>query len=137
MANLIDLNGVSKSYDARVSAVDNVSLSLPRGTIIGLLGPNGSGKTTLIKMLNGLLVPSSGSILIDGQPIGPATKAKVAYLPDRTYLSGNQTVTEILDYFCDFYADFDRTRSEQMLRNLQIDPKSRMNALSKGTKEKV
>ena len=112
-------------------------LSLPRGKIIGLLGPNGSGKTTLIKMLNGLLVPTSGQIRISGMPIGPETKAKVAYLPDRTYLAGNQTVTQILDFFEDFYQDFSRERAAQMLQSLHIDPKARMNSLSKGTKEKV
>lgn len=137
MDHLIDLTDVTKSYNARSAAVDHVTLSLPRGKIIGLLGPNGSGKTTLIKMLNGLLVPTSGQIRISGMPIGPETKAKVAYLPDRTYLAGNQTVTQILDFFEDFYQDFSRERAAQMLQSLHIDPKARMNSLSKGTKEKV
>ncbi|MBR1771271.1 MAG: ABC transporter ATP-binding protein [Lachnospiraceae bacterium] len=137
MDHLIDLTDVTKSYNARSAAVDHVMLSLPRGKIIGLLGPNGSGKTTLIKMLNGLLVPTSGQIRISGMPIGPETKAKVAYLPDRTYLAGNQTVTQILDFFEDFYQDFSRERAAQMLQSLHIDPKARMNSLSKGTKEKV
>ena len=79
----MELTGVTKSYDKQRAAVDNVTLSLPRGRIIGLLGPNGSGKTTLIKMMNGLLTPTSGTILINGQPVGPATKARVAYLPDK------------------------------------------------------
>lgn len=137
MNNLIELNAVTKSYDGKAAAVDHVTLSLPRGRIIGLLGPNGSGKTTLIKMLNGLLLPTSGEIRVCGMPIGSETKAKVAYLPDRTYLAGNQTITQILDFFADFYADFSRERAEQMLGSLRIDPKARMNSLSKGTKEKV
>lgn len=134
---LVEFLGVTKSYDSKRNAVDNVTLKLPKGKIIGLLGPNGSGKTTLIKMMNGLLVPTSGSIRINGIPVGAQTKAMVAYLPDRTYLTGNKTVRHILDYFVDFYADFSRERAEQMLANLGIDPSARMNSLSKGTKEKV
>jgi len=137
MSNLVELMGVSKSYDNQRFAVDNVTLSLPKGKIIGILGPNGSGKTTLIKMMNGLLKPTSGRILINGMEIGPQTKACVAYLPDRTYLTGNQTIIQILDYFADFYADFSKDKAFSMLASLGIDPKSRMKNLSKGTKEKV
>ena len=137
MYNLVEISGVTKSYDGKKLAVDNVSLSLPKGRIIGLLGPNGSGKTTLIKMLNGLLKPTAGTILINGKKIGPATKARVAYLPDRTYLTGNKTVEEILDYFVDFYADFSRDKAMEMLGSLSIDPKSRMKNLSKGVKVSV
>ena len=137
MNNLVELKGVTKSYNGSVNAVDNINLCLSRGKIIGLLGPNGSGKTTLIKMLNGLLKPTAGSILINGEPVGTATKAKVAYLPDRTYLTGNKTVVEILDYFVDFYEDFSRERAMSMLNTLGIDPAARMKQLSKGTKEKV
>ena len=88
-------------------------------------------------MLNGLLTPTEGTILIDGNNVGPATKSKVAYLPDRTYLTMNQTIREILDYFQDFYADFSRERAEEMLKSLGIDPTVKMRTLSKGTKEKV
>ena len=110
---------------------------LPQGKIIGLLGPNGSGKTTLIKMMNGLLTPTQGVIRIGGRPVGVETKAHVSYLPDRTYLSGNKKVTQILDFFCDFYADFSRERAIGMLGSLGVDPDARMGTLSKGTKEKV
>lgn len=137
MSNLVELTGVSKSYDSRKLAVDNVNLTLSRGKIVGLLGPNGSGKTTLIKMMNGLLKPTAGTILINGKEVGPETKAHVAYLPDRTYLTGNQTITQILDYFVDFYADFSKEKALNMLASLDIDPKARMKNLSKGTKEKV
>lgn len=137
MNELVEFMGVTKSYDSKKIAVDNVTLKLPKGKIIGLLGPNGSGKTTLIKMMNGLLVPTSGSIKINGVPVGAQTKAMVAYLPDRTYLTGNRTVRHILDYFVDFYADFSRERAEQMLASLGIDSSAQMNSLSKGTKEKV
>lgn len=137
MNQLIEIQGLTKAYDAKHIAVNNISLTLPRGKIIGLLGPNGSGKTTLIKMLNGLLTPTRGSIRIGGQPIGVETKAHVSYLPDRTYLSGNKKVNEILDFFGDFYEDFSRERAIGMLQCLGIDAASRMNTLSKGTKEKV
>lgn len=135
--NLVEFHNVTKSYDMQRAAVDNVNLILPRGKIIGLLGPNGSGKTTLIKMLNGLLTPTAGTILINGKPVGPESKARVAYLPDRTYLTGTRTIKQILDYFCDFYEDFSREKAMGMLENLNIEPSARMNSLSKGTKEKV
>lgn len=137
MSELIEIQGLTKAYDAQHVAVNNVSLMLPQGKIIGLLGPNGSGKTTLIKMMNGLLTPTQGVIRIGGRPVGVETKAHVSYLPDRTYLSGNKKVTQILDFFCDFYADFSRERAVGMLRSLGVDPDARMGTLSKGTKEKV
>lgn len=137
MNELVELVGLTKSYDTRNVAVNNVTLTLPRGKIIGLLGPNGSGKTTLIKMLNGLLTPTRGSIKINGQYVGTETKAHVAYLPDRTYLSGGSKITQILDYFCDYYADFSRENALAMLHSLNIDPSVRLKTLSKGNKEKV
>lgn len=137
MSCLVELTSVTKSYDMRRNVVDNVTISLPKGKIIGLLGPNGSGKTTMIKMMTGLLTPTSGSILINGFSVGQATKARVAYLPDRNYLMGNRSVSWVLDYFEEFYADFSRARAEGMLRSLNIEPGARINSLSKGTKEKV
>ncbi|MCI9337425.1 MAG: ABC transporter ATP-binding protein [Lachnospiraceae bacterium] len=137
MNELIEILGLTKAYDAKHIAVNNISLTLPRGKIIGLLGPNGSGKTTLIKLMNGLLTPTEGSIRICGKPVGVGTKGRVAYLPDRTYLAGDKKVSEILRFFCDFYGDFSRERAIGMLQNLGIEPGARMNTLSKGTKEKV
>ncbi|MCM1569200.1 MAG: ABC transporter ATP-binding protein [Roseburia sp.] len=137
MSDLVEIVGLTKSYDGRSIAVNNISITLPRGKIIGLLGPNGSGKTTLIKMMNGLLKPTRGSIRIDGNEVGPETKAKVAYLPDRTYLSGNQRISDILEYFGDFYADFSQGKALEMLKSLSIDSTAKLRTLSKGTKEKV
>lgn len=136
MNELVEIKNLTKSYGG-APAVNHVSLTLTKGKIVGLLGPNGSGKTTMIKMLNGLLTPTEGSIRIGGREVGTQTKAHVAYLPDRNYLAGSQTVSEILDFFCDFYSDFDRRRALQMLESLQIAPQRRMQTLSKGTKEKV
>ena len=137
MNELVEIVGLTKAYDSRNVAVNNITLTLPKGRIIGLLGPNGSGKTTLIKMMNGLLTPTTGSIKINGAYVGPQSKARVAYLPDRTYLAGNQKIKDILKYFQDFYADFSRERAEEMLRSLNIDPNTKMKVLSKGTREKV
>ena len=136
MNNLVEIVNLTKKYGTNM-AVNHLTVSLPKGKIIGLLGPNGSGKTTLIKMLNGLLTPTEGTILIDGNNVGTVTKSKVAYLPDRTYLTMNQMIREILDYFQDFYVDFSRERAEEMLKSLGIDPTVKMRTLSKGTKEKV
>lgn len=137
LVELVELVGLTKSYDARNVAVNNITLTLPKGKIIGLLGPNGSGKTTLIKMMNGLLTPSQGSIKINGQYVGTETKAHVAYLPDRTYLSGGKKIGQILDFFCDFYNDFSKERALEMLHSLNIDPSVKLKTLSKGNKEKV
>lgn len=137
MNELVEIVGLTKSYDARNVAVNNITITLPKGKIVGLLGPNGSGKTTLIKMMNGLLTPSQGSIRINGQPVGVETKAHVAYLPDRTYLSGGKRISQILDFFCDFYADFSKEKALEMLSSLNIDPTVRLKTLSKGNKEKV
>ncbi|MCQ2539830.1 MAG: ABC transporter ATP-binding protein [Acetatifactor sp.] len=136
MSELIEIAGLSKSY-GRVAAVNNISLKLPKGKIIGLLGPNGSGKTTLIKMLNGLLTPDAGSITIGGVPVGPGTMARVAYLPDRTYLAESKTILQVLDFFCDFYADFSKDKALSLLASLGIDPSVKLKTLSKGNKEKV
>ncbi len=137
MSDLLDLTNVSKTYGYNQYAVDGVTISLPKGRIIGLLGPNGSGKTTLIKMINGLLRPSSGEIKFLGEPIGPQSKAHISYLPDRTYLAPGDTITTVLDYFEDFYEDFSRERAISMLSDLRIDPSAKFKTLSKGTKEKV
>lgn len=137
MNELIEIAGLTKAYDSDHVAVNNINLKLPKGKIIGLLGPNGSGKTTLIKMMNGLLVPTNGHIRINGYAVGVETKAHVAYLPDRTYLVNGKSINSILDYFCDFYSDFSRERALEMLKSLNIDPNSKMRTLSKGTKEKV
>ncbi len=137
MNELVEIMGLSKAYDAGNLAVNNITLTLPKGKIIGLLGPNGSGKTTLIKMMNGLLTPNQGSIRIGGCPVGVETKAHVAYLPDRTYLSGGERISQILDYFCDFYADFSKEKALGMLQSLNIDPSVKLRTLSKGNKEKV
>ena len=114
-----------------------MNLKLEPGRIIGLLGPNGSGKTTFIKICAGLLTPTSGEVLINGDPIGPETKARVAYLPERTYLSKWTKVSSILDFFEDMYENFDKEMAYRMLADLSINPSDKLKTMSKGTREKV
>ena len=133
---LLQCNQLTKYYDSAL-ALDHVDLAVEPGRIVGLLGPNGSGKTTLIKIANGLLVPSSGTLTIDGMAPGPDTKQLVSYLPERTYLSDWMNVVQLLDFFCDFYPDFDRSAAEHMLTALDISPRLRIKQMSKGTREKV
>ena len=136
MSELLRCEDLTKQY-GKITALDNVSFTLDSGKIIGLLGPNGSGKTTLIKILNGLLTPTSGAVYIEGEQPGPSTKAKVAYLPDSVYLNTWMTVEQIVAYFADFYADFSTERAFEMLNRLGISPKQKLKTLSKGNKEKV
>lgn len=133
---ILECRELTKYFDSSL-ALDHVSLTVEPGRIVGLLGPNGSGKSTLIKLANGLLVPSSGVVTIDGHAPGPETKELVSYLPERTYLSGWMNVVQLLDFFCDFYPDFDRDAAEHMLTALEISPKLRIRQMSKGTREKV
>lgn len=136
MSNLLEIQGLHKTYGKK-TALNDINLSIEPGHIIGLLGPNGSGKTTLIKIICGLLQPTGGSVLVDGNPVGPESKAIVSYLPDKTYLDESMTVETAIDMFKYFYDDFDEKRAEEMLSSLNIDPKNKIKTLSKGTKEKV
>lgn len=136
MSYLIESNGLNKNFKNKV-ALGDVNLRIDRGRIIGLLGPNGSGKSTLIKIINGLMTPTSGEVLINGKKPGVETKKIISYLPERTYLNEWMRVKELLDYFEDFYEDFRRDRAEVMLRNLNINMEDKLKTMSKGTKEKV
>ena len=133
---LLKFDKVSKSYGDTL-ALDNLNLEIPAGRIVGLLGPNGSGKTTMIKLINGLLQPDKGEVLINGLAPSPETKKIVSYLPDTTYLHEYMKVKEALDYFQDFYQDFDRKRAEHLLEDLDINRDLAFKKLSKGNKEKV
>ncbi len=136
MSEILRVTELRKSY-GKQEALRGISLSLSSGKIVGLLGPNGSGKTTLIKLINGLLTPDSGEILINGNPPGPISKREVAYLPDSIYLNSWMTVKQIVDYFRDFYADFRPEVAYEMFARLGIAPTQRLKTLSKGNKEKV
>ncbi|MBQ8198201.1 MAG: ABC transporter ATP-binding protein [Lachnospiraceae bacterium] len=137
MSALVECVGLTKCYTNGVPAVAGLNLTIEKGHIVGLLGPNGSGKTTLIKMINGLLRPTEGAVLVNGNEPGVETKKVVSYLPERTYLEAQRTVADMLAFFEDFYEDFDPERAKDMLASLGIETKARMKTLSKGTKEKV
>lgn len=136
MSEILSCNHLSKTY-GNTTALSNVSFTLESGKIVGLLGPNGSGKTTLIKLINGLLTPSGGSVLVNGNAPGVESKAEVAYLPDNIYLNTWMTVEQIVTYFADFYADFRKELAYEMMARLDISPKKKLKTLSKGNKEKV
>ncbi|MGB4658560.1 MAG: ABC transporter ATP-binding protein [Mobilitalea sp.] len=136
MSAILECKSLTKNF-SKITALSNVNLTLERGRIIGLLGPNGSGKTTLIKLINGLLVPTEGTLLIDGKLPGVDTKKIVSYLPEKTYLPEWMRIADALEFFQDFYPDFDSKRAYEMLEHLHLDSRRRMKTLSKGTKEKV
>ena len=136
MSIILECKNLSKPYGSH-TALNHINLSLESGHIIGLLGPNGSGKTTLIKLINGLLTPSEGTLSVNQAPIGPKSKSWVSYLPDHSYLEGSLRVNEIIRYFKDFYLDFEEERAYDMLKKLQINPNDKLKSMSKGTKEKV
>ena len=136
MSTIFKCEGLTKDYES-TRALNGIDLEISSGRVVGLLGPNGSGKSTLIKIANGLLTPTSGSITIDGKPVGPETKELVSYLPERTYLNDWMRVRDIVKFFKDFYADFSTEKASDMLSRLGIDPAARLRTLSKGTKEKV
>ena len=130
---LIEYRNLVKMYK-NTPALNGIDLDIPAGRIVGLLGPNGSGKTTLIKLTAGLLTPTAGTVTVDGFAPGPETKAVVAYLPERSYMSEWMTVESFISYFADFYRDFDRVKAAEMLKRLNIDQKRTLKTLSKGTK---
>lgn len=136
MSVMVKCDGLTKRY-GRLTALDNVNLSIESGRIVGLLGPNGSGKTTLLKLANGLLVPSDGEILLDGNKPGVESKRIVSYLPDANYLPDWMAIEGLLELFQDFYQDFDVVKAKEMLLQLNLDGSRKLKTLSKGNKEKV
>lgn len=135
--NILEFKNLSKAYTKGVYVINNLNLEIPQGKIIGLLGPNGCGKSTLIKMVAGLLQPTKGEITVNGIPVGDETCAAISYLPERTYFTASMKVKDIIDYFADFYKDFDKERAIKLLKDLNVDIDARLKKLSKGTKEKV
>lgn len=136
MNKLIEINHLFKKYGKK-EVLKDFNLTIESGKIIGLLGPNASGKTTLIKIINGLLKQDAGSVKVDGFDIGEDSKAIISYLPDKTYIENWMKVNDILNYFNDFYVDFDYDKALEILTDFKIDIKENFKTLSKGTKEKV
>ena len=134
---ILECKSLCKSYKKGIPVLDGLDFCVEPGKIVGLLGPNGCGKSTLLKLISGLLTPDSGSITVCGQERSEQSNAVISFLPERPYFSSSMKVSAMMDYFEDFYADFDRSLAEVMLRDMEIDPAARMRTLSKGTKEKV
>ncbi|WP_024831212.1 ABC transporter ATP-binding protein [Ruminiclostridium josui] len=136
MSKVIEINALHKCYGER-KVLENVSLSLESGTIVGLLGPNGCGKTSIIKIIAGIIQDYEGQVLIDGRAPDEYTKSIVSYLPEKTYLADNLRAKDALDFFEDFYSDFDKEKATRMLSQFKLDPNQKIKSMSKGMQEKV
>ncbi|GAA0090798.1 ABC transporter ATP-binding protein [Paraclostridium bifermentans] len=134
--NIAEFNDVYKKYGKK-QVLEEFNLNIPKGKIVGLLGPNGSGKTTMIKLLNGLTQCDKGNVFINGLKPSVKTKEIVSYLPDRNYLNEDMDVKELLKLFSDFYKDFDINKAKEMIKNLNLEENEKIKSMSKGTKEKV
>ena len=133
---LLEIKDLNKSFDKK-EVLKDINLSISNGKIIGLLGKNGAGKTTLIKLINDLLTPTSGEITVEGNPVGVESKKVIAYLPERTYLNKQMNVSEVINYFADFYDNFDADKAERLLKDLDLDINQKLSKMSKGMQEKV
>ena len=134
--DILQIKNLSKTIDKK-EILKDINLNISSGKIIGLLGKNGVGKTTLIKLINDLLTPTTGEITIKGNKIGVETKKLISYLPERTYLNKQMKVSEVLDYFKDFYDNFDYEKAKKLLKDLNLDINQKLSKMSKGMQEKV
>ena len=135
--NVIECKGLRKQYGKGKVAIEDLNIELESGKIIGLLGPNGCGKSTFMKLLTGLLVPTAGEIRVCGYWRSEATNSFISYLPERNYIGGRKKIGAMLDYFEEFYPDFDKVKAMNMLDSLNLDPNAHISSLSKGNREKV
>ena len=133
---LLEVKNLNKSFDNK-KILKDINFSITKGKIVGLLGKNGVGKTTLIKLINDLLTPTSGEILVNGNKIGVETKKVISYLPERTYLNKQMKVSEVISFFEDFYEDFDSKKAKKLLKDLDLDINQKLTKMSKGMQEKV
>ena len=134
--NLLECHHLYKSYDDK-EVLNDINLKITKGKIIGLLGKNGTGKTTLIKLINDLLTPTKGTIKVNGKEIGVNSKISISYLPERTYLNKQMTIREVINYFSDFYNNFDAAKAMMLLKDLKLDINQKLTKMSKGMQEKV
>ena len=134
--NLLECINIEKNYGNK-KVLKDINLKITKGKIVGLLGKNGTGKSTLIKLINDLLTPTNGKILINGKEIGIESKNIISYLPERTYLDKSMTVQEAIKFFENFYDNFNSTKARKLLKDLDLDPNQRLSKMSKGMQEKV
>jgi len=133
---LLEIKNLTKTFDKK-TVLKDVNLHIPSGKIVGLLGKNGAGKTTIIKLINDLLTPTSGEILVNGEKVGIESKKVISYLPERTYLNKQMRVSEVIAYFEDFYDNFDSKKAKKLLKDLDLDVNEKLSKMSKGMQEKV
>lgn len=133
---LLKTEKLCKSFGDK-QILKDITLTIPRGRIIGLLGKNGMGKSTLIKLINDLLTPTSGTILVNGEPVGVSSKHVISYLPERISLDKSMTVEKVIEYYGDFYDNFDSEKAYRLLSDLGLDTKMKLSKMSKGMQEKV
>ena len=131
---LLECKNLSKSFDNK-KILKDVNLIIPRGKIVGLLGKNGQGKTTLIKLINDLLTPTSGEILIEGKHPGVESKKIISYLPERTYLDKEMKIIDTLNYFDEFYDNFNIEKAKKLIKDLDLDINQKISKISKGMQE--
>ena len=136
MESILEFKNITKKYDNK-TALDDITLSIPCGSIVGLLGPNGSGKTTMLKLATGLLQPTKGEVFACGLKPGAESKDLVAYQSDKVYLNDWMNVKDLMNMLDDFYTNFNRDKALDMLKSLNINPNDKLKEMSKGTKEKV
>lgn len=133
---LVECRGLCKEF-GRKKVLDGVNITVPRGKIVGLLGKNGTGKSTLIKLINDLLTPTAGEIFINGLPVGVESKRVISYLPERIALDKRMSVNSVIEYYRDFYDNFDEDKARRLLSDLGLDPSQKLSKMSKGMQEKV
>ena len=133
---LVKCNNLCKEFDNN-KILKDVNLTIPKGKIIGLLGKNGMGKTTLLKLINDLLTPTSGEVLINGEKPGINSKKIISYLPERTYLDKSMKISQILTFFSEFYDNFNKEKAIKLLKDLNLDINSKVSKMSKGMQEKL
>lgn len=136
MTYIVEIEGLKKNYNSTV-ALNGIDIKIGRAKVLGILGPNGSGKTTLIKILNGILSPTKGKVLIDGRRIGPETKAITSYLPDRNFLYDWMTIQDSMNLYMDFYEDFNEVKFNELLTFMNLKKDMKIKSLSKGMHEKL
>ena len=133
---LVECRNVYKSFDDK-QVLQNINLTIPKGKIIGLLGKNGMGKTTLIKLINDLLTPTKGEILINGRNPGIASKKVISYLPERTYLDKSMKVSQVIKFFEEFYDNFNKDKAIKLINDLDLELDKKVSKMSKGMQEKL
>ena len=134
--SFVEFKNVNKSFDEKVILTD-VSFTIEPNKIIGLLGKNGMGKTTIIKLLNGLLTPTSGEVLINNEAPGVNSKKIISYLPERLCLDRTMNISQVIDFYVDFYSDFNKETAFRLLEDLNLSPIDNLIKMSKGMIEKL